>query len=230
MAKENKTMSSQELGAALRQHLLESGHKPGERIETEHELADRFGVSRYKVRYVLNSLVQQGVLVKTPRRGTFIREIDQKTLSDNLNFTYRISRFSLHEQLEARIVVELAILPLVVRRATPTQIAAMEETIERMVANKDAPQQADKEDYEFHMLLLRGCGNDLLASFSSVLSSLFRDSEYRRKYWKPEIITRLAAEHRLILDAIKQGDVDLALERHKNHLHYREKVERVGRS
>jgi GntR family transcriptional regulator, transcriptional repressor for pyruvate dehydrogenase complex len=220
--------NGQQLDAAIRGHFLEKGYKPGTRIETEHELAAHFGVSRYKIRYVLNSLVQQGILAKTPRRGTFIRHFDEKMLADNLQFTYRISRLSLDGYIEARIVAELAVLPLVVRRATPTQIAQMEETIDRMLRNKDVPEDADKDDLEFHLLLLRACGNELLASFTTVLSRLFHDPEYRRKYWKPETITRLAHEHRQILDAIKLGDVDLAVERHKSHLHYKEKVEKHG--
>ncbi len=223
-----KPANGQQLDAAIRAHFLKKGYRPGERVETEHELAERFGVSRYKIRYVLNSLVQQGVLAKSPRRGTFIRQFDEKMVSDNLQFAYRISRFDLHEYIEARIVAELAVLPLVVRRATPAQIARMEEAVDRMLRNRDSPQEADKEDLEFHLLLLRACGNDLLASFTAVLSRLFHDPEYRRKYWKPEIVARLANEHRLILEAIKEGDVELALERHKNHLHYREKVERGG--
>lgn len=221
-----KVRSRQELDAAIRDHLLEKGARPGERIENELDLAARFGVSRYKVRSVLNALVQQGVLVKYPRKGTFVRQFDAKSLSDDLQFRYKISRFDLHESIEGRIVVELAVLPLVVRRATPGQLAQMEEAVERMRRARNAPEQADKHDLEFHVLLLKACGNELLASFTTVLSMLFHDPEYRRKYWNPETISRLANEHRQILEAIREGDVDLAVERHKAHLHYREKIDR----
>jgi GntR family transcriptional repressor for pyruvate dehydrogenase complex len=214
-----------DLGDRIRKYILNSGKKPGEKIETEHELAAIFKITRYKVRNVLNGLMQQGILSKAPRRGTFINHFDPAIVASNLNFAYQISNTNLYEYMEARMVVELAAMPLVIKRITPFQISAAEEIIDRMSQLKNDPPKADQADRDFHLLLLSACGNQLLASFSKVVALLFHYVEYRKKYWNPSIIAKLAEEHRGIIEAIKSGDLELTVKRMENHLHYRQKID-----
>ena len=213
-----------ELSERIRAHILDKGYTPGTKIETEEELAELFGVSRYKIRTVLGALVQQGVLTKSPRRGTYVNEFNPLAASEDLLFQYRVREFDLNEFIEARIVIEQAIIPLVIRRITPAHITKLHAAIDRMVEQKHAPKQADAADREFHLELIRAAGNELLASFSSVVTLLFHREEYRSKYWDPRTVERLAHEHRRILDAIADGDEELALQRHGEHLNARGRV------
>jgi DNA-binding FadR family transcriptional regulator len=219
-----------DLNDRIRKYILNSCRKPGEKIETEHELAAIFKVTRYQVRNVLGGLVQQGILSKSPRRGTVINNFDPAIVSNNLNFAYQISHSNLYEYMEARMVVELAAMPLIIKRITPAKIAEAEEIIMRMIRLRNDPPKADQADRDFHLLLLAACGNQLLASFSAVVSGLFHYVEYRRKYWTPSTITKLAEEHRGIIEAIKLGESNLAVRRMENHLHYRQKIEKITSS
>ena len=112
-------------------------------------------------------------------------------------------------------------MPLVVRRITPQQISRLEKTIQLMIQNADNPKVADKSDRDFHLVLFGACGNDVLKAFSGVISMLFHSEGYRHKYWKSEKIKQLANEHALILEAVKEGDRDLAIKRIEEHLGYR---------
>ncbi len=47
---------------------------PGERIPTEPELAEIYGVSRITIRRAIDELCQHGILVKRQGKGTFVRE------------------------------------------------------------------------------------------------------------------------------------------------------------
>jgi len=217
-----------QLEEQIRKYILESTNGPGSRVETEEQLAARFQVTRYQIRSVLNVLAQQGVITKTPRRGTFINDFDTDIISDAIKFNYQVSNFNLYETIEARIVIELASIPLVVKRITPSQIYELETIVEKMHSNSSLPQVADEADLEFHAAMLRSSGNQLLNSFSQIIAQLFHQVDYRRKYWNTETINRLADEHRMILEAIQDGDVDLTVSRLKKHLNYTNRIEMDG--
>lgn len=55
--------------------LMDMGYwKPGERIPSEKELEETYGASRITIRRALQDLAEQGLLVREPGRGTFVRE------------------------------------------------------------------------------------------------------------------------------------------------------------
>jgi GntR family galactonate operon transcriptional repressor len=198
---------------------------PGSRIETEERLAKLFKVSRYHVRKVLTGMVQQGIITKAPRRGTIINTLNTEAITNNLMFNYQVTNANLYEAMEARIVIELSTIPLVVRRITPGELFTMDSCINKMLENKDHPQIADAADMEFHATMLKASRNNLLDSFTLIISQLFHKTDYRQKYWTAETIERLAREHRSILEAIQNGNTGQAVERLKQHLHYATRIE-----
>ena len=58
----------------LRNLMLETGMSHGDRIPSERELAERFGISRMTVRKALNQLVDVGHLERRGTAGTFLPE------------------------------------------------------------------------------------------------------------------------------------------------------------
>jgi len=62
-----------QLKRILRDRIIEE-LGPGERLPTEVELCATHGVSRITVRQALNSLVSDGMLIRTPGRGTYVAE------------------------------------------------------------------------------------------------------------------------------------------------------------
>ncbi|RKX52901.1 MAG: hypothetical protein DRP25_01395 [Thermotoga sp.] len=56
--------------------LINSGYlKPGDKIPSERELAQRFNVSRMTARMALIDLVQKGLLIRKAGKGTFVNEL-----------------------------------------------------------------------------------------------------------------------------------------------------------
>lgn len=62
----------QQVRADLEQRVRKGTWTTGERIPSEHQLCEEYGVSRITVRQALDTLVQQGVLQRAVGRGTFV--------------------------------------------------------------------------------------------------------------------------------------------------------------
>ncbi len=59
---------------ALREEIQSGHYPPGAQLPTEAELMQRFGVSRVTVRNALALLQREGLLVRIPAKGTFVRQ------------------------------------------------------------------------------------------------------------------------------------------------------------
>ena len=63
-----------QLGTILREKILSGHYAPGERLPTEAELVESYGVSRITVRQALKSLEKEGLIRRSAGRGTFVNE------------------------------------------------------------------------------------------------------------------------------------------------------------
>lgn len=68
------------LARELREALLQGKYADGIRLPTEAELVDQYGVSRQTVRRAFHDLVSEGLVYRSPGRGTFAAERDGKYL------------------------------------------------------------------------------------------------------------------------------------------------------
>ncbi|MGC9670844.1 GntR family transcriptional regulator [Planosporangium sp. 12N6] len=62
------------IAADLREAMRTGELRPGDRLPTEQELGERYGVSRNTVRLALGMLTNEGAITSTPGRGTFVRD------------------------------------------------------------------------------------------------------------------------------------------------------------
>lgn len=63
----------QQLAARLRRQIADGVYRPGDRLPSEAELCQQFGVSRITVRAALDQLVDDGLLWRQRGKGTFVR-------------------------------------------------------------------------------------------------------------------------------------------------------------
>jgi GntR family galactonate operon transcriptional repressor len=174
-------------------------------LPAEAELAAHFAVSRGTIREVIMHLCFLGVLKRATSRGTHVCAVQPDTIVDDLIFRLRISGYSFAELKESRLCMETAVLPLIVRRLTPEQAEALLANIGRMESLREEPDQADRLDKEFHLLLFDVCGNRTLRVFSHVIGRLF-DRAFRERFLNPEAVMKSARDHRAILAAIANGE------------------------
>jgi DNA-binding GntR family transcriptional regulator len=79
--------------------------RPGDRLPSEAQLCERYGVSPMTVRRVINILVDQDVVTAEQGRGTFVKPLELGTATFDLNNLQQLFRegHSMVKLLEARI-------------------------------------------------------------------------------------------------------------------------------
>ncbi|HBC88566.1 MAG TPA: hypothetical protein DCZ94_16585 [Lentisphaeria bacterium] len=205
------------LNEDFKAYLIDNDYKPGSRLDNELELAELFHVSRGTIREVLMHMQFMGVIERIKNKGTFIREFTYEKLEESISFCFRFSGFGFEELKEARLYMELAIMPLIVKRITPEQAEQLKQNIKQMEKYLDIPEKADALDKEFHVMLFDISGNRILKIFSNVVHLLFR-RQYREKFLNPKSKQNSLRDHKALLEAIMAENLDEACRIMRQHI------------
>jgi GntR family transcriptional repressor for pyruvate dehydrogenase complex len=209
---------SEVVAERIRQYIIDNGLKAGDRLPTEQELSDRFGVSRVSTREATKALGFLGIIDAAPRRGLVVGRIDMKRLTSYLSFHLAISDFPRQQLLDARIVIETGALAHAMRRMAeePELYGRLTEATAAVEAAPDLDGRI-AADAAFHRALLDASGVSPLMAFHDLLTIFF--DRFRRSLASGDWETGFR-QHRQIIDALRAGDLTLAcdvLTRHVDH-------------
>jgi DNA-binding FadR family transcriptional regulator len=202
----------------IRQYILDHNLKPGDRLPTEQELSDRFGVSRVSTREATKALGFLGIIDAAPRRGLVVGQVDMKRVTNYLSFHLAISDFPRQQLLDTRIAIETGALPHVMRRMAedPKLHARLSAAAARVQAAAGFDERI-AADAEFHRALLDASGVGPLLAFNDLLTIFF--DRFRRSLEQGDWDSGLR-QHQQILDALRDGELKLACEVLTRHVGY----------
>jgi GntR family transcriptional regulator, rspAB operon transcriptional repressor len=194
---------AQRVYQSLRDAILSLAVPPGA-VLRKSVICEELGVSRSPVSEAIARLSSEGLVDVIPQSGT------------------RVSRFSIDEIREAafmREALELAAVAKVATERTPEQLAQLTRNLRLMELLAEDNDQAGfyKEDEAFHALLMEFTGFPGLATAVATISL---------KLKRPRILllpspgrsAEVIAEHRDVLDAIREGDAEKAQASLRFHL------------
>lgn len=182
-----------------------SSLNPGDRLPTERELSEEFGVSRGSIREVIKHLVALGVLESSTKRGTFVRQPSLEDISSNFAFQLQMAGPEFEELKHARIFLEKSIAGMLIQYATPISIERLNTLNRELEALANKPREADELDRQFHATLAGICGNRLIEIFFQVINLTFQE-KYRKKFLNARAVKKSASVHRRIVECIKAKD------------------------
>lgn len=133
----------------------------GDRLPTEQKLCELFSVSRTTLRSALSRLSALGYTESRHGSGTYVR-YDRHCITFDSIKSYPIH--SIKDTLsmfEFRKIIEVESAILSANRATPEEMDAMEQSIDRMKKARD-DEEITKADMDFHMLIVRSTQNPIL--------------------------------------------------------------------
>jgi DNA-binding GntR family transcriptional regulator len=187
----------------VKQGVLDRRYEGGTLL-TEGELAEAVGVSRTPVREALLRLEVEGLIKLYPKKGAMVLPVSAQEIAD---------------VVETRMLVE----EHAVRKAVPPSpalVARLEELLTRQKAEAAAGDLAAAAvtDRCFHAEIVRDGGNEIL----SRLYDQLRDRQLRMGVAimnaHPDRIAKSLTEHEEILDALRAGDADRAVELVHRHV------------
>jgi GntR family transcriptional regulator, transcriptional repressor for pyruvate dehydrogenase complex len=196
--------------------IVDGALKTGDLLPPERELAERFGVSRSSVRDAIRTLEFVGLVVPRQGEGTVVADVSPEAVVMPIASVLGRKRELIEELLDIRKMIEPALAARAAERATPEEIARLEDVLKRQRAKTQRGELAVEEDAEFHYQLALAAKNGVVRRVIDVLMRLLRETRARslQTHGRPE---RSLAGHKRILDAIKRRDpaaAERAVRRH----------------
>jgi GntR family transcriptional regulator, transcriptional repressor for pyruvate dehydrogenase complex len=215
-----ETLTSQ-LVKALTEKIAQGELTAGDRLPTEQELIETFGVSRTVVREAISSLRATGLVSTQQGVGAFVREAPAPpftTTAANLEILHEVVQV-----LELRIGVEVEAAALAAQRRETHHLQLMRESVTRMSEAIETEADTVEPDLLFHRTIADATANPHFAQLFSYLGALLiprtRLDTYR---FTPEdrasYLHRVNREHQVVFQAIERRDVDAACSAMRMHL------------
>ena len=179
---------------------------PGDRLPGERELARRLEVGRASVREAIGALQVRGVLATRPGAGSYVAANALELLGD-LRPTHDAGPSDL---LEARLLLEPGVAALAARRGRrDAEAEALLDAMDEAAAEEDRTRWNDG-DRRFHRRLAGLTGNAVLLGLADQVAALMDQPLWQRlrddSIAVPGRARVHAAEHRMIYEAIVEGD------------------------
>ncbi|MBQ1958913.1 MAG: GntR family transcriptional regulator [Firmicutes bacterium] len=199
----NSFSLTDEIADVVRERILKGEYQIGEKIK-ENQIATELRVSRTPIREAFKLLENEGLIDYIPNRGCFAKGFTQQDVDDI---------YSVREALE-----ELAVR-WAVNRITPEEIVALEEQCDLMefYTKKKDSKKVFELNNSFHDVLYASARSRFLAQ---ILRSYKEYIDKTRKsfFYEQSYLEGILAEHRAILEAIKENDVDKAVDAMSRHM------------
>lgn len=199
--------------------------RPGERLPSERELAERMGVSRPSLREAIAGLQERGLLVTRAGAGVFVADMLGSAFSEAL-----IRLFSCHEEavfdyVSFRRDLEGMAAERAARFGSDTDLKVIDTVFRKMEAahSKRNPSDEAELDAEFHLAIIEASHNIVMLHMMRAMFDLLRAGVfYNRQQMFRQRMTReqLLAQHRAINEAVQIRDPQAARKAAEDHMSY----------
>ena len=196
---------SDEVARRLRSAIKGGDFPPGTHL-VEQEIAKQLLVSRMPVRIAIQKLIDEGLVIKEPRRGAFVHTFSSKELNEV---------FSIRVALER----------LVVQYALSNWSKQVESELEGIVGQmRQAASAGDRQkgfvlDSRFHSILWQLSQHSILIEVvSSLRSRISRFLAEANDVLSPTELNMHVEAHQHLVNVLKMGDIERAKDAISDHI------------
>jgi DNA-binding FadR family transcriptional regulator len=154
------------------QNAIASGDlKPGDRLPSERELVQKFGIGRASVREALRVLENMELVRSQPRdpRGPLVLPLSVEPVRRSIAMLTATNTLELAELVQFRMIVDASANLLASTRRTDAQLLELERNMARMRESMHRGYaEFGQADLEFHELIAEAAGNKLIQVYGDV--------------------------------------------------------------
>ncbi len=204
----NRTKLVDDVVAQLQKKISGGELKEGDKIPTEPELMEQFGVGRSTIREAVRVLVHAGLLEKKQGFGTYLKRtaVIQEPLDS------RLRRAEIMEVYEVRKMMELEIARLAAERRDEDDLAAIKEYLDTRnlaLANDDIKTYIEA-DIQFHIAVAIASKNAVVIDLYKTFSVFIRET-LATIFANPEGHNPQTEAHIQLYESICDGNADTAV-------------------
>ncbi len=194
----------------IEERILKGDIKPGEKLPSEHDLAEQFGVSRTAIREAIKALRAKGLVEVQLGRGTFVKDGPSQHLRTPLGQVFKIDKESRIQNLvEIREILEPRIAALAAERADQEDIQGMQSAVVAMEEAMDDVETFVDADLNFHHALAMATKNPLVTQLLTPIVDMLSE-QIARTFQNCEDAEPKLMFYKQILESIVNRDPQAA--------------------
>jgi GntR family transcriptional repressor for pyruvate dehydrogenase complex len=207
---------------AIARHVAQERLPPGTMLETEQEMAQRFGIGRPSVREALRLLETQGLITlrRGVRGGPVVAAPSAVDLGQTMTMFLQMRSTPLRAVIVAGAELEALMASLATERVAKRRSI---KPLRRALAAEE--RVVDREErlaagINFHAELYRLANNEVLELLTTAVGGIVADRTrtYRHDHWEADERRYAYSEHVDLFDAVKGGDSTKAAEIARAHM------------
>lgn len=207
---------SDKVAELILESILSDRLSVGEKLPSERELGEQFGVSRTVIREAVRALAAKGVIEVRSGSGLRVATVSANAVAESMSLYLRGGSVAFEKVQEVRALLEVHLAGLAADRSTRNDIRALSEIHSRMQQDQADVEALASYDLEFHRLIAAATQNELfLLLLDSIGTSLI---DIRRSNLSSGATPMTLGQHEAILERIKARDAEGARAAMKRHL------------
>ena len=216
----------------IKDWIVQQHFSAGDRLPSEPDLIERFGMAKGTIREAMRILEAQG-LVKSrtgPGGGTFVHEVSKERARALLGNYFYFKDLTIRDLYQRRRVLEPELAASRAGRLPEGVLGQLAAIIHEDAAPAETVEEERAQhvaSLRFHALLAEQAGNALLGFLIDFMVNMLSDLTVYRKLYEPpneELWRRGRAVQLALIDALRIGDGDTARLVMRDHMETAQKL------
>ena len=208
MGKLIKRSLPQQIAEAIEEKIKNGDYQVGDKLPTEPNLVEMFGVSRNTVREAIQSLTHSGILEARQGDGTYV--VAKEKLQ--VEIFHMMSASTYQNISEVRELLEKHIVVSAVSNRTEQDLAEIEHFLQLRKQEIHSARETTQADLDFHIAIAKATHNDIILSVYQYVSEYIQGFIYHKIHEQPADQSAVDDMHETLFEAIRHKNAALALD------------------